>query len=275
MSTFDQIIFGVAAVVVLAGFVWWLCGARADPLRASPARPNRIREDALALAVLAYLVAALVLSGVAQLFTGDEEDVLGQVMVASGAHLAGVAVCLGIAAGRFEGGVSMFWFGPRGRGVALAVGVTLLLTLLAMAICPLVLEASIRALRQFVPAHEFPPHPTITALHADGRSLALTLTLWLGAVIIAPVAEEAFFRGLLQTLLVNTLRSRWVAIGSTAVVFAVIHISQPQAMPALLVLALLLGYAYERTGALLPPVLIHALFNLKTLVWDAVATPPP
>lgn len=275
LFTLDRIIFGLAAVVMVAGATWWLCGARADPLRASPARPNRLREDALAVAVLAYLVAALVLSGVARIFTGDKDDTLGRVLVGSGAQLAGLAVCLGIAAARFQGGLSAFWFGSHGGGVARAIGVTFFLTLLAMAICPLVLEGSIRALRQFVPAHEFPPHPTITALHADGRSLALTLTLWLGAVLIAPVAEEAFFRGLLQTLLVNTLRSRWAAIGVTAIVFAVIHISQPQAIPALLVLALLIGYAYERTGALLGPIFIHALFNLKTLVWDAVAALPP
>ncbi len=273
LSTFDQIIFGVGVVIMLAGAAWWLWGGRADPLRACPTRPNRVREDALALAVLAYLVAALVLSGVARIFTGDEDDALGRVMVGSGAQLAGVAVCLGIAAGRFEGGLGRFCFGARGGGARM-IGVTVVLTLLAMAICPLVLEVSIRALRQFIPEHEFPPHPTITALHGDGGSLALTFTLWFGAVVIAPVAEEAFFRGLLQTLLVNTVRSRWAAIGATSVVFAAIHISQPQAMPALLVLALLIGYAYERTGALLPAILIHALFNLKTLVWDAVAASP-
>jgi len=37
------------------------------------------------------------------------------------------------------------------------------------------------------------------------------------------------------------------------------------------VLALLLGYAYERTGSLLPPMVIHALFNAKTLIWEALA----
>ena len=41
LSTFDQIIFGVSAVVILAGAAWWLWGGRADPLRACPARPNR------------------------------------------------------------------------------------------------------------------------------------------------------------------------------------------------------------------------------------------
>jgi membrane protease YdiL (CAAX protease family) len=32
----------------------------------------------------------------------------------------------------------------------------------------------------------------------------------------------------------------------------------------------MLGYAYERTGSLVSPILIHAAFNLKTLVWNAL-----
>jgi membrane protease YdiL (CAAX protease family) len=97
--------------------------------------------------------------------------------------------------------------------------------------------------------------------------------LWIGAVVVAPIAEEAFFRGLLQTFLAGVVRSRWLAIGLTAVAFGIVHFSQPHVIPALIVLGLLIGYAYERTGTLVVPVLIHAGFNLKTLVWDAFGTP--
>src|SRR5262249_14178247 len=116
---------------------------------------------------------------------------------------------------------------------------------------------------------EFEPltHPTLSALH-EIHSFLLSSALWCGAVIAAPIAEECFFRGLLQTALVNLLQSRWVAIGISSVAFGAVHIGQPHIVPALIFLGLLLGYAYERTGGLLAPILIHALFNLKNLIWD-------
>ena len=49
-----------------------------------------------------------------------------------------------------------------------------------------------------------------------------------------------------------------------ALAFTLVH-AQVHALPALL-LGVLLGLAYERTGSLLVPILVHALFNLKTLI---------
>ncbi|MFQ5494698.1 MAG: type II CAAX prenyl endopeptidase Rce1 family protein [Phycisphaerae bacterium] len=37
------------------------------------------------------------------------------------------------------------------------------------------------------------------------------------------------------------------------------------------VLAVLLGFAYERTGRLTVPIAIHAAFNLKTLIWASLS----
>ena len=89
---------------------------------------------------------------------------------------------------------------------------------------------------------------------------------------MAPIAEECFFRGLLQTFLVNVVPNRWVAIILTSIVFGAIHFPQPYAIGALIFLAILIGYAYERTGSVLVAIVIHALFNLKTLVWVALGS---
>ena len=82
------------------------------------------------------------------------------------------------------------------------------------------------------------------------------------AVVLAPVAEEMFFRGLLQSMLKRRLHGRaWVAILIASAVFAIAHINQPQAIPSLFLLSVALGYNYERTGRLTGPILMHAIFN--------------
>jgi len=89
-------------------------------------------------------------------------------------------------------------------------------------------------------------------------------------VVLAPLAEEVFFRGLLQSMIRRYLRSPWAAVAGASAVFAAFHVSQPQAIPSLFALSVALGYNYERTGRLYAPILIHALFNAVNLwVWSA------
>lgn len=94
--------------------------------------------------------------------------------------------------------------------------------------------------------------------------------LWFGAAVVAPFAEEVFFRGILQSAVRNMTRSPRAAILVASVVFAAVHLSQPHAIPALLFLGVSLGTAYERTGSLLVPVIVHAAFNLRTLIWQSL-----
>ncbi|MCD6304290.1 MAG: CPBP family intramembrane metalloprotease [Planctomycetes bacterium] len=89
-------------------------------------------------------------------------------------------------------------------------------------------------------------------------------------VVVAPLAEEVFFRGLVQSILRQVFRGPWVAILGAAVFFAAMHFDQPQAIPSLFALAVALGYNYERTGRLLAPILMHATFNAVNIaVWQA------
>jgi membrane protease YdiL (CAAX protease family) len=61
-----------------------------------------------------------------------------------------------------------------------------------------------------------------------------------------------------------------VAVGAAAVLFGLMHWGTPHHIPALIVLGLILGYAYERTGSLRVPIMIHILFNAKSLLWYAL-----
>jgi len=90
--------------------------------------------------------------------------------------------------------------------------------------------------------------------------LAGKLLIVLSAVVLAPLAEELFFRGLLQSTLRNFM-SPWAAVVTSSVLFAFVHISAVCDVLPLLLFAVVLGYTYERHGRLTAPILIHALFN--------------
>jgi membrane protease YdiL (CAAX protease family) len=92
------------------------------------------------------------------------------------------------------------------------------------------------------------------------------MAIVIGAVIIAPLLEELFFRGMVQTTLLEVIgrRRRWTVIFVASAAFALVHVGMIfslHALPGLFVLALVLGWVYEKTGSLWPPILIHAAFN--------------
>ncbi len=82
-----------------------------------------------------------------------------------------------------------------------------------------------------------------------------------GAVIMAPLAEEIFFRGLLQSMVRRYSGGAWPAVIISSAVFAAMHFGTPQAIVPLFALGVVLGYSYEHTGRLYRSILIHALFN--------------
>jgi membrane protease YdiL (CAAX protease family) len=154
-------------------------------------------------------------------------------------------------------------------------------------------------------------------LHPVLQIIGNTHSRWVGvlgiilAVILAPVSEELFYRGLLQTALgrlfywmdslLNHLpkdsadlalaypadpgagaskilnyfgkpttapprnRTRWMAILVTAALFAVVH-GEVAFLAPLFILAVGLGYAYERTGNLWVSITAHSLFNAAQIL---------
>jgi CAAX protease family protein len=87
-------------------------------------------------------------------------------------------------------------------------------------------------------------------------------------VLPAPIIEEVTYRGLLQELLRRIGLGPWTAIVITSAIFAARHIpvAAPYAVVALFVLSLGFGWAYERTGRLTAPIVMHCAFNAGNLV---------
>jgi membrane protease YdiL (CAAX protease family) len=88
---------------------------------------------------------------------------------------------------------------------------------------------------------------------------------FVAAAALAPVAEELFFRGVLQSFFRGCLGSPWVAILLTSFFFSSLH-AQASSLPSLFVLSVVLGFLYERSGRLLAPMLVHALFNAVNMI---------
>ena len=90
-------------------------------------------------------------------------------------------------------------------------------------------------------------------------TFASRLALGVVTIILAPMAEEILFRGILYRWIRQAGFPR-LALWGTALLFAAVHLNLISFIP-LALLAVGLALLYERTGNLLAPITAHALFN--------------
>lgn len=100
--------------------------------------------------------------------------------------------------------------------------------------------------------------PAVQALKENAEWLDRTV-LAIVAIVMAPLAEETLFRGILYPAIKQAGYPR-LALWITSVAFAAVHGHAPSFL-SLLVLALLLIWLYEYTQNLLAPIVAHACFN--------------
>jgi membrane protease YdiL (CAAX protease family) len=144
-------------------------------------------------------------------------------------------------------------------------------------------------------------HPVIDALLSE-MSLSALLSTSFTVCIAAPLVEEFVFRGVLLSFLQRIfdgnwafgtllccnnmtlpassasqgLASRYGAIVVTSVLFAGLHIGQGAAYIPLFFLALALGYVTQKTGSILPAIIMHVSLNSLstiTLAWTYLQSP--
>lgn len=114
-------------------------------------------------------------------------------------------------------------------------------------------------------------HPLLTKM-ADHQNDPWTLALIAHAVVLAPIAEEIIFRGFLQSAALRLVKRAWLAATISAVLFAAIHIGTGDtaipwyAIVPIFVLGLANALAFERTGRLGVPVVMHMAFNLANIL---------
>ncbi len=83
--------------------------------------------------------------------------------------------------------------------------------------------------------------------------------------LMPAICEEVFFRGCLQTFLVNHSRRPQAAIWLTALIFSLLHFDPVGFLPRLF-LGALLGYVFAGSRSLYPGILLHFLNNASVVV---------
>jgi hypothetical protein len=98
-------------------------------------------------------------------------------------------------------------------------------------------------------------------------AVLVSLVVWL----LAPLAEEVIFRGVLWRALEHWRWNRWVIFAVTSVVFSIAHLELLRT-PLLLVLSIPIGVARLLTGNLLAGVVAHQVNNFLPAVGLFLAT---
>ena len=140
--------------------------------------------------------------------------------------------------------------------------------------------------------YQMQQHQQLTTI-TEYPQLPLRIMIFIVAVVIASLFEEMIFRGLFQTTIRSYFEARfwsptaqgtghhrkvscgedrvtdrygaWIAILISSGLFAATHADTGH-WPALFVLGVCLGYAYEKSGSLFRPIFIHSFFNATSLI---------
>ncbi|RCK80061.1 MAG: Abortive infection protein [Candidatus Ozemobacter sibiricus] len=120
------------------------------------------------------------------------------------------------------------------------------------------------------------PMPRLFADSAEAWSLTATLAgptwAWIGAAVtlclLAPLVEEAFFRGFTDQAIRNDLGwTGWPGLVASGCFFALHH--PPLSMPLTFLVGVTTALLFRRTGSLWPGIVLHATYNAGILAIHA------
>ena len=266
----DQAVY--LGFLALGGGLLAIVGLVMNAVRAVVVRealpPNRYRGPAifvlLALATLLSVIGSVTVAGdILALEGGGSISIFASLVIltVTQAGLVAAAVLFVAVPGALPG-VRLLPASGALRTFALGVGLAVPLWVAATLVGAL-LEALLSALG----------HPTTPGLVDDAVSRLDPTVLVLAIVIIAPIAEEIFFRGVVFNAWLREYGA-WVAILGSAALFATIH-ADPSNGDTLIAsiarvlpifgLGLGLAYVYWRTGSLLASIGLHMGFNAVSL----------
>ena len=83
--------------------------------------------------------------------------------------------------------------------------------------------------------------------------------------IIAPIAEEYLFRGLMMRKMLRWNISPWYAIIGSSIMFGLIHLN-PAQIPGPIILGIVMAWMCYRTRSLIPGIIIHITNNTLCLI---------
>lgn len=148
--------------------------------------------------------------------------------------------------------------GPLRRVVGAAV-------LVGVGVLPIVWTlGQLSALLMELAGHKAVPQEPVQMLQA-GIPIAIKAFIGVLAIVVAPLAEEVIFRGVVYPALKQQGYPR-LALWGTSILFAAIHGNLMLFLP-LTLLAVVLTVLYEATDNLLAPIISHSVFNFVNYFW--------
>ncbi|MEX0625726.1 MAG: CPBP family intramembrane glutamic endopeptidase [Chloroflexota bacterium] len=245
------LLLGVGGILLIVGLV--MNAVRALIVRAA-LPPERYRGPAvLVLLLLAAILGTILALGagrtVLALFDGGELSVGGSLLLLTSTQIGLLAVSgLLVVAPRALAGVRLVGRTGVGRSLLIGLGAAIpawIAATLLGALAAVALEA-IGLSEQ--------PGPLDTFLERGDPTVILVAFL-----LVAPAAEEIFFRGVVYNAWERE-RGPWVAVVGSAALFAVIH-SSIFALVPIFALGVALALLYRSTRSLAATIAMHAGFN--------------
>jgi membrane protease YdiL (CAAX protease family) len=236
----------------LAGFIWSVTAIRRRLARGEAVVPLRPHEpvpwsgaDVVGI-VAAYLLAAVV----ATTMVPESAPLVRRLSASSLVTLVVAAASAGWLARRGADAAALGLAGDRWReDLGLALGS------LGLVVFPLLTLAGL--LNLLVP---YKHH--VVDLLAKQRDPWTVAVVVVSAVVVAPLAEEFFFRRVLQGWLEKRMAGDAAGpVLFSSLAFAAAHAGQGLAYVPLFPFAIVLGVIARQTGSIVPCVLLHALFN--------------
>jgi uncharacterized protein len=142
---------------------------------------------------------------------------------------------------------------PAGRDVLVGLGHGLAAFVVVQIGLGLAVTAALEAAGRDVPEVQ---QEVQAAVQGGG---AAPLLVVLGVALLAPLAEELLFRGVLYQALAKRLPG-WPAVGLSGLAFGVSHV-EPFVVVLTFPLGMWLAWALRRSGTLVVPIVAHAVFN--------------
>lgn len=144
--------------------------------------------------------------------------------------------------------------------------------LLVMAVGMLALGQALDSVTSLLRLGEAGTLPVLRQALEGAAGVELFLVV-LSIGVVAPAAEEVFFRGYVQSELRRAWPA-WAAVVVTSIGFAVLHVDPTGVhMVLALLLGLYLGFVVELTGSTLPAVVCHVVNNVVFTLQTAMGGP--
>lgn len=90
------------------------------------------------------------------------------------------------------------------------------------------------------------------------------------AGIVSPFYEEIFYRGFIYRWLRTRVSMRW-AIVISSLIFTLAHFPTMNAMPVNFISGVVFAWTYERTGSVVPAMIVHGVFNTIAVLLTAMS----